>query len=387
MDLYEVLGVGPRATSEEIKKRYRELARRYHPDVAGTPDAGEKFKQINHAHQILSDPQRRAAYDIERKLAEARRSRTAGPASPAAPRPSPGAAGSSAPPRPRANPDTAAQVAWALAEAQARFRRMRFREAEAYCREALRIDRKSSAAYELLGDIHRARGHADEALAMYSFALQLNPANRTARAKFDRMAGKPDPARSSARRSGSRAPRPASQPHPLGSISPTRAAVTAIGSAVLVFLLVVVARDSGGTLPTSPLEWSGSIWFALATSGLLSGLLFALNDLVQGAHSEFAGSSSRNAVGRRVLPLGIALVGFSVVWFYAAFAVFLMVAYAQDALSRSMWRAFLASLGLVACFALLRPLGAIPMLLFGGNLVFPAFIAGWIAADAFRDRA
>lgn len=62
-DYYEVLGVGRNATQEDIKKAYRKLARKYHPDFNKSPDAQEKFKEINEAYQILSDPEKRKLYD------------------------------------------------------------------------------------------------------------------------------------------------------------------------------------------------------------------------------------------------------------------------------------------------------------------------------------
>lgn len=62
-DYYEVLGVSRTVTKEELKKQYRNLARQYHPDVNDEPDAGERFKEIGEAYEVLSDDDKRAAYD------------------------------------------------------------------------------------------------------------------------------------------------------------------------------------------------------------------------------------------------------------------------------------------------------------------------------------
>jgi molecular chaperone DnaJ len=62
-DYYEVLGLGKDASTEEIKKAYRKLARQYHPDVNKAPDASDKFKETKEAYDVLSDEQKKATYD------------------------------------------------------------------------------------------------------------------------------------------------------------------------------------------------------------------------------------------------------------------------------------------------------------------------------------
>ena len=62
-DYYEVLGLKKDATDADIKRAYRKLAAQYHPDVNHDPGAEEKFKEINEANEVLSDPDKRARYD------------------------------------------------------------------------------------------------------------------------------------------------------------------------------------------------------------------------------------------------------------------------------------------------------------------------------------
>jgi len=64
-DCYEVLGVPRNADTETIKNAFRQLARRYHPDISTEPDAEQRFKEIAEAYGVLSDPAKRASYDAQ----------------------------------------------------------------------------------------------------------------------------------------------------------------------------------------------------------------------------------------------------------------------------------------------------------------------------------
>lgn len=62
-DYYDILGVDPKADQDAIRRAYRKLARKYHPDVSKEADAESRFKDVSEAYEVLNDPEKRAAYD------------------------------------------------------------------------------------------------------------------------------------------------------------------------------------------------------------------------------------------------------------------------------------------------------------------------------------
>jgi DnaJ-class molecular chaperone with C-terminal Zn finger domain len=62
-DLYDILGVSKDASQDEIKKAYRRLSKKYHPDLNDAPDAEDKFKEVAEAYETLSDESKRSQYD------------------------------------------------------------------------------------------------------------------------------------------------------------------------------------------------------------------------------------------------------------------------------------------------------------------------------------
>jgi curved DNA-binding protein CbpA len=401
--------MSPSATPEEIKRRYRELARRYHPDVNPSPEASQKIKAINEAYHVLGDADRRSRYDAERFLRQQsapRAGQTPGAAGapfatgragfngfgrtvPDPPRAA-GAAGTAHPP---GSERTAvrAQVERLLAEAHLAFVNRRYREAETFCVSILALDRRNDLAHEVMGDINMKRGRVDSATIAYSYAVQFNPRNMSAQTKLERLI-----------HGGNRVPSgpiltnqpttPLWQQFAEGPRRDRGITVLSVllGTMFLGMLALIALLPGIPMLPFVPWlkELSLNLFIALVFNGIIAGILLAFYGAMRPISEEL--------LTRRALPdnrespvsLGLLLTAFAAVWFYASLLVYIGIAIAQNRVSLSVLRVYGVTLFLTALFAALyRPIGAnstVQALVFAGNLLFPSVLFGWAVGDVLR---
>ena len=180
---YEVLGLPPGATTDQIKKKYRELARKFHPDVVQDKALGQRvFTQINQAYSVLGDPERRAQYNgtlspsagtpIQSNGTQPQSNGTAN-AAPAAPK------AAAVPPQAAPLPPLSAQKIQAIAETLSKAENAIMGgkpiEARALCMRILETDPRHVRALEILGDALIQMGRRDEAAVQYRRALQVAP--------------------------------------------------------------------------------------------------------------------------------------------------------------------------------------------------------------------
>jgi curved DNA-binding protein CbpA len=435
-DYYSILGLAVSATPVEVKRHYRELARRYHPDVNSTPEAAQKIKAINEAHHILSDPERRALYDANRALnqksapppraetsraAEApRTARTAGPSArpsaqdragfngfgrvPVDPPPSSTTAGprattatQSAPPRrpavERRSPEAyLAAVQHIISEAQLAFINRRYREAERLCRQALEIDRRNAVAHEILGDIYIRQGEADRASTAYSYAIQYNPRNYGVQGKLDRLAG-----RRASPVAGPKFSRPILRsgwkqftegPHRDTALT----VMTILLTAVFCVILLLYALKPGAPIDNG-LPWltalSANLIVASIGSGVIAGILLAFNGGMRPVSEELVRHKSQSGAARAPVPLLGLLAMFALFWFYLSLAIYLLVVVKGRRVSPSMLRVYGVVLVQIVLFTFLHvqtgaSVGNVETAAFAGNILFPATLIGWFLGDKLR---
>lgn len=421
-DYYAILGVSSSASPDAIKKRYRELARKYHPDVNPGAEAASKIKQINEAYHVLGDADRRATYDAERflqqqapKSARSGSSPASKPATPTNPprdnRPTnstaraqsrpPGGYGFDGfgrvpsqehPVTPPRTPKVDYQVhptpalSQLLAEAQLAYINRKYDLAERMAHKVLELDRRNATAHEILGDVYVKRGERIQANTAYAFAIQFNPQNQSVMAKLDRLAGGRIGHRYTAGPTVTRPtpPPPLKQRYFEGPNRERSLTLVGLASAALLAGELLMINTYPGDAVVAGLSWNAMA--ALGISGTLAGILLAFYGGMRPMAQALAPRSSASTpVGLNVL-----LSLFALVWFYASFIIYLVIGTVQNRTSHSVLRAYAVTFLLTLVFAwLYHPLGNAPAspwmtALFGGNILFPTVLLGWKIGDALR---
>jgi curved DNA-binding protein CbpA len=414
---YDVLNLPRTASQEEIKKRYRELARQFHPDVnQGDPNASKKFAAATGAYKTLSDPQSRATHDAEltlreRQAAQAAARQTAATARATGPSTTARPAATTAPSRSAATAASAAinESQRISAEAQAAFTRGKLVEARSLSEQAIRLNRRNVAAYEVLGDVYRLQGKTDDALNMYTMVLQLDPRNQTVRQRFERLArvagaspsstaqnvffdnrgtrsdagysARPGPVNGRAAGTSS-APGLSDERRSLGLF-----AVGFIGYAGVLMLILYAALYPGRAPIGTPMlsiisTWNGTIWTVLALCGLLLGATMTITGAINRIDDELILS---RAEGRGPhLPVGLLVIVVAILNFYVAAGLYTVSAVIQESSTKSMQRVFGAVFLATGLLAAGYEPGHLQVLLWGGNVVFIGFVVGWLLGDFFR---
>lgn len=362
---YEILGLPKNASVADIKKHYRQLARKYHPDVAGDKAAAAKmFLRITEAYKTLVDPEKRWAYDST--LVEP------APVRPPAATPRPSETARSA----VYSQSSRAAVRKLIKDAEMAFIKRRLNEAKGLCREALSQDRSCARAHAILGDIYRVQKRYDSAINEYNYAVQLQPGDMDSQKKLEKLLDHMSPVKFSWDESE-------------GKLSTQAIVLNTIGWSIAVFLLFMISIYPGQ--PIAQLEiyrliwiktWSWNLIGIMFGEGVLVGFLLGINGLVEHPDDEliFEGSNKTWAI----IPTGMLLLVFGPVFFLGSAGIYLLFGFLQDTMSKTVLKVFLAT-GLIVFFsAMLYPKGANSVLLFGGNIVFTGMLLGWYSGSVFR---
>lgn len=357
---YEILGVDRNATPEQIKARYRHLAKRYHPDVSSAKgaDAHRAFAQITEAYHVLIDPTKRALYDYELRLQAEQEAR---------------ARAAAVAPQQQSPPKPSADIGQQFFNAQMDYARGRFTQALEACRQVLRLDPRHAGAHSLMGDIFRAQGRTDEAIRMYTMAIQLNPDSRSDLEKLERLVRRNQ-------RSDSRGGQ--------GQLSTSQRLGAVLGCLLFTaFTFLPVVFPGEVVFPGFVLlnSWTDTFLMSMAGASVAAGFVASTLRIVGPLEDDFLFHSLRTPEGP--VPVGLWVTVVSIIFFPLAFLFYVCIALMQGSGSPALLRAILVSAAVVLLFALI-PLAqgnAVQTLLFGGNVVFPCLVIGCFAAGLLQE--
>lgn len=381
-DYYEVLGVPSNATNEQIRRRFRELARKYHPDVNRSPDAEHRFKEITEAYRVLSSPSLRADYDLMRRSAQNARTGTGSATTTPPPRSRPSsqqdmrqqrsAGASSAYTSARSAEIEAQQL---LQSAMRAYARGNLHEAQSLAKKVLRIQRLNAQAYEILGDVYRQERRIEEAIAMFTCALQCNPRSASAQSKLDALLRQ-------RYFYGTEPPR-------VASASILWARYGQLAGWVVVAMLVLapwyLALETDGVFQGIGFvsRWSGALVLLMLTASMLAGALLTLGGRIEPI-AQVVWWPHRQGLPQAHLAVAGLLGVLGLFAFYAAAFLYLLIASTQNAFHRTLNRVVGAVVALTVGFVLSYAPGREQVALFAPNLLWFGVLCGWAFGDSVR---
>lgn len=386
---YQTFEITPSASADDIKKRYRELARKYHPDVnPGDPGAARKFAAIADAYRILGDADARATYDAELLMqARAARPSTTTQTQSQAQRGQTGGASANrsgatgAKPQPQ-NVQTAHIESEKYAElARKCYFQGRFIEAKEHAIRSLSYNHRNAMAQEIMGDVYMQQGRLDDAAKHYTFCLQFDQFNGSARMKLERL-------HRTASRSAHVQPPRGGGSHNSAFLSrkqqKLQALIKLVGYSAAI-LMIGVWFVSEPSFPTAGLDfvkkWSVQfIFFMIAIGGWL-GMIQSVTGDVRRFEEEFLFGGTVATGG---FPAGPALMVLSFVFYPLGMLSHIGVALIQDGLHRSIGMLYGTVTAAGLMLAIFGHGGFGETLAFGGNVLFFGHVIGRILGDFFR---
>jgi hypothetical protein len=386
---YEVLGLPQDASTDDIKRRYRELARRYHPDLnKERPDANEVFIRIGEAYAVLGDATRRAAYDLmlrdqarkaklQRDTGSTGAATSAGGSQSAGARPTPASMARDARVR-RDSERNRQEIYRLLEEARLAYGRGHLGEARTLCQDIVRRGRVG-AAHELLGDIFARQGRLDDAINHYTQAAQLQPNSSLVMAKLNRVLEW-----QSGGRPGKQFDARLTATVPAGARLGYSLMVTCFGAALVLFLMLFApgldkAKLGWALVP----DWTMGHLFAMAACGLLAGGILSAAGWVRRFDQVMLPPVQSN--GRRSIPMVLLLGLLGIVFLPVSALAYLLVSYWQESWSVSVLTSFCVAFLLALGFSQAPTEGAVNQtILFGGNVLYLCLLVGWFLGDFFR---
>lgn len=388
---YQTFEITPTATADEIKRRYRELARRYHPDVnPGDPTSARKFAAIADAYRVLGDADARATYDAELLM----QARAAHPTPPPQSQTQRGAGGGAAGNRgsstgtgARPQPQNV-QAAHIESEKYAELARKcyfqgRFIEAKEHAIRSLSYNHRNAMSQEIMGDVYMQQGRLDDAAKHYTLCLQFDQFNGSARMKLERLH------RTASRSAYVHAPRGGGQNAAFLSRKQQKlqALIKLVGYSAAIMMIgfwfIIDPR-----YPSVGIDfvktWSIQfILFAVAIGGWL-GLIQSVTGDVRRFEDEFLFGGGQLAAGG--FPAGPAIIVLGAVFYPLGMLSHIGVTLVQDGFHRSIGMLY----GTVTAATLMMAIfcsgqhGFGETLAFGGNVLFVGHIFGRLLGDFFR---